>query len=346
MSTSIPIENIYYLLCYAWGYVQQSERVSLGSEQFDSVSDLLAHLLTEGTAHLLSRGLDQGYQVTREDIRGVRGKIILGETIKRNRLASAQVVCEFDEFTRDVPHNQIVKAALGRVMRSPEVKRDLRRRAYRLRDRMSGISDVPLTSAPFRRVQLHSNNRVYSFLLDLARLIAAESIVDEASGSVRFVDFSRDEARMGELFEEFVRNFLKAEQDRYAVSSPHLTWFEATGTDEAMAHLPTMRTDIVLEEPGRVVVIDSKFYNRPLIRHGLGGNDKVRSAHLYQISTYVEHMAAARPYEKVEGLLLYARAGRPFSLDYSIKGRRLQAVSLDLRQAWPEVHNDLVSLVA
>ncbi len=39
---SIPIENIYYLLCYAWNKLDEKDRVAVSAEDYTKLLDLLA----------------------------------------------------------------------------------------------------------------------------------------------------------------------------------------------------------------------------------------------------------------------------------------------------------------
>jgi 5-methylcytosine-specific restriction endonuclease McrBC regulatory subunit McrC len=92
---SIPIRNVYYMLCYAWEHWAEGETVSVDDVDFDfdRTQDLLAHILAEGTARLLKRGLDRGYIPIADDVPGIRGKLDFATTSKRALLARAQTHC-------------------------------------------------------------------------------------------------------------------------------------------------------------------------------------------------------------------------------------------------------------
>ena len=63
----IPIANIYYLLCYAWGHVEEGDVVRLDElQELEEVHDLLGKVLAEGTFRLIRRGLDRGYREVQE----------------------------------------------------------------------------------------------------------------------------------------------------------------------------------------------------------------------------------------------------------------------------------------
>lgn len=58
---AIPLENVYYLLCYAWNRLDARDRVDVSAVPGNRIENLLAKVLIEGTAHLLRSGLDRSY---------------------------------------------------------------------------------------------------------------------------------------------------------------------------------------------------------------------------------------------------------------------------------------------
>jgi 5-methylcytosine-specific restriction enzyme subunit McrC len=73
---NIPIENLYYLLIYAWDVPKEAELIRAESEPSTRLSDLYARVLVNGMDYLLRRGLDRGYRPVREALTGPRGKLI------------------------------------------------------------------------------------------------------------------------------------------------------------------------------------------------------------------------------------------------------------------------------
>ena len=213
----IPIANVYYLLCYAWSHVEERDVVRLEElEGLEGVQDLLGKVLAEGTFRLIRRGLDRGYLEVREDLAGIRGKIAVGETAKRALRARGQVACEFEELSHDVLHNRILRSTLGSLLRLPDLHSDVRAEIRNAYTKLDGVSVVPLNRRLFQQVQLDRNRRYYRFLLSICRLIHEQLLVDERSGEARFIDFS--EERMERLYEDFIIEFYRREQDRYRVN--------------------------------------------------------------------------------------------------------------------------------
>ena len=340
----IPVRNIYYLLCYAWDHIGEAETVDVGSEKFGGLVDLFAKVLNEGVARLVSRGLDRDYLAVRADIRGLKGKLDIATTVKRNLLLNGKTHCTFDELSYDVPQNRILKATLHSLTLVTALDPTERRRTKRLYRKLDAISDVRLSSSLFRTVRIHRNNQFYSFLLHLCRIIHENLLVNEEEGTALFRDFREDEHQMGLVFQQFVRTFCERETD-YGVSAPKIDWFGAEGSDTDLRRLPGMQTDIVLRSFERTIIVDTKFYSSPLdTRFGV---ERAKSGHLYQIFAYVTNWAAAASADEVdpEGWLLYAAVDGDFDYRFELMGRRIRVCSIDLAQDWREIEKDLRELV-
>ena len=340
----IPVRNIYYLLCYAWNHVGEGETVNVGSEKFGGLVDLFAKVLNEGVSRLVSRGLDRDYLAVHKDIRGIKGKLNFADTVKRNLLPNGKTRCVFDELSYDVPQNRILKATLWCLTLVETLDPAEKRRSERLYRKLDAVSDVRLTTSLFRTVQIHRNNRFYSFLLHLCRIIHENLLVNEEEGTVQFRDFREDEHQMGLLFQQFVKTFCERETD-YKVSAPEIIWFGAEGSETDLRHLPRMKTDIVLRSPDRTIIIDTKFYSSPL--NTWFGVERVKSDHLYQIFAYVTNWAASAPPNdpEPEGWLLYAAVDGDFDYCYELVKRRIRACSINLSQSWQEIEIALCELV-
>ena len=341
---SIPIRNIYYLLCYAWDHVQEGETVDVGSQEFSGMVDLFAKVLNEGVSRLISRGLDRDYLAVHEDIRGLKGKLDLATTIKRNLLLNGKTHCAFDELSYDVPQNRILKATLRQLVLVPGLDPGHRQRAVSLYRKLDAVSDVPLSRRLFRTVRIHRNNRFYSFLLHLCRIIHENLLVNQDEGIATFYDFREDEHQMGLLFEQFVKVFCERNTD-YRVSAPKIDWFGAEASEADLRHLPRMQTDILLQSPGHRIILDTKFYKHPLDTRYGGG--RAHSGNLYQIFAYVTNWAAGHAADELEpeGWLLYAAVDGDFDYRFELVGRQIRVCSIDLGQEWRGIERDLKELV-
>ena len=345
--TRIPILNIYYMLCYAWGHVQERDTARLEAlADLSTVYDLLGKVLAGGVNHLVRRGMDRGYLERREDLAGMRGKLVVGETVKRALKARARAACDFEELSADILRNRILRASLRRLLQdasridlAPDVRGTVRS-AYR---KMPGVSPLRLTRSAFTRVQLAGGNRrLYRFLLSVCWLIHEGLGVDERRGHSVFRDFRRGKG-MWKLFEDFVIGFYRRERRDFSVRGRRISWSGTEGTTETNRVLvPGMQADVILESKSRQrrIILDTKFYTTVL----KGG--KLNSGHLYQLLAYLRNRQARRPVgAQHEGILLYAQSDERVRANIRLEGFRIQARTVDLNRDWPEIHREMLAIL-
>jgi len=341
----IPIANIYYLLCYAWDALEEKDTLA-DVEALDSTDllGLFARVLANGTRRLLRRGLDRGYLPREGEIPGVRGKLLATATLRGGLLRRGRAACAWDELEYDTLPNRILKTTLLRLR--DELTLDARTRAD-VRDLLRWLAPVQpldLHAAHFRRVQLHRNNRIYTFLLHICEFIHEHWLPSEQGKGRRFRDFVRD--RLPALFERFVFHFYRHElppEAGWQVTSPAFRWQFTGANDDAVALVPRMETDVCLARPGRAIILDTKFYAQALKANVYGGA-KLPPANLYQLFTYLRQHSAEVGWETAEGVLLYPRTTCDFSAEFTTHGHRIRALSLDLAQPWRTIHQALLAI--
>ena len=249
----------------------------------------------------------------------------------------------FEELSRDVLHNRIVKTTMLRLAAVEELNADLKEKLTGLVQRIADVGEVDLREDLFRRVQIHRNNADYGFLLDLCRMIARQLFPEARAGAMRFRDFRADELEMGALFEDFVRGFLRTEHPRLRLRGHEIIrWGEVPDGDAAL-RFPIMEADIYVPGAGgRSVIVETKCWSDPFARRHGDSTVSLRSEHLYQLFAYLTNHArsyAAEP--PALGVLLYATAGTTFDYRYRVHGHPLWVSAVDLAKPWPAVRRDL-----
>lgn len=343
---AIPIANIYYLLCYAWGHADQRDSVHVGTlGEFNRVQDLLAKVLVEGTFRLMRQGMDRDYRERHEDLAGIRGKIVVGETVKRALRARGQVACEYEELSVDVLHNRILRSTLRSLLQLKDMDRDVRTEVRGAYANLDGVRLVPLSRRVFSQVRLDGNRRHYRFLMSVCRLVYEQLLVDERTGAATFVDFG--EERMWKLYEDFIIQFYRREQQVFRVNGEGrgIRWVDDGTPEHQRGRIPSMEADVVLEAPHRRVILDAKFYGEALGERY--GNRRLHSANVYQLLAYLRNReATASPGPKHEGILLYPTVDEAVTVDVRLEGFWIRARSIDLAQDWRDIHRDMLNLVA
>ena len=341
----IPPENLYCVLCYAW---QRLDRLKMVPDDVRTAAlilpqDLVARLLLDSFSLVLRRGLDRGYRERVEDTRRPRGKLDLPQTVRRALRVRGEVRVRYEELSRDVLPNRIVKTTMQRLASAEKLDAGLKGKMARLVQRIADIGHVDLREDLFRRVRIHRNNAEYGFLLDLCWLISRHLFPEARAGTVRFRDFTTDDREMGRLFECFVRGFLRAEHPGLGVPEhKNITW-HATPEGDAARRFPVMKSDIYVPGAGgRSVIVETKCTSEPFARAGAAGTDSLQSDHLYQLFAYLANHALSYPNEPPAlGVLLYATSGTTFDYRYRLHGHPLWVTSVDLAKPWPDVREGL-----
>lgn len=345
--SSIPINNIYYLLSYAWNTLEEGERIHVTEMRCETLIDLLASVLANGTAYVLRRGLDRGYVAYAEETATLRGKLDITATLNRTGFRLPRVCCAFDELQYDVLHNQVIKTTIFNVLRLRELHKDIRGRLEQCYRKLSDVRQISLTTRHFGLVQLHRNNSFYDLLLHVCQLIFENLFVDEQAGKTTFHSFEDDEKKMRKLFEEFVRNFYKCEQTQFEVEREDISWDATPLTQNSRGLLPKMQTDISLTASDRKIVIDTKYYKEALQVSHHSHHAKLRASHLYQIHAYLSNLEKrGGVHQHCEGILLYPTVAQELNARYDIKGHRISVRTLDLSQEWPQIKAALLQMLA
>ena len=347
MSTikKIPIQNIYYLLCYAWNKLEEKDIVSVEVIEPATLLDLFAKVMVNGLNHLFKRGLDRGYITWAEDTRCLRGKICFSPTVKRNLLLKANINCEYDELSHNVLHNQILKATIRTLIHVDDLNGELKGELTGLYRKLHEIENIQLNRSIFSRVQLHQNNEFYDFLLKICELIYDSLLISEDSGKSKFRDFLQDEKRMAHLFEEFVRNFYKMEAIGCRVGREEIPWQAIPIDNLSGSYLPKLITDISIECNGSKVIIETKYYKEALTVHY--GKEILHSGHLAQLYTYLKNVEAKGGISiNCSGVLLYPTVDKDIHLSYMMGYHKLTVQTINLNQDWKLIHDDLIDLLA
>ena len=341
----IPIQNIYYMLVYAWDVLDEAEGLNVQTEDCTQLVDLFASVLHTGTEAALRRGLDRGYLPNRESISGIRGKIDISASIKTCSFMNGRAVCEFDELTHDVQHNRILKSTIRRLLQTPGLDVELSDKLAETNYRLHQVAEIELNERAFRSLQLHRNNRHYKLLMEVCRLIHRANMIYEDAGETEFRDFVRDERRMRRLFEKFIRNFYKHEQHEFRVKASRMHWSQAKATEHDLSLLPTMLTDITLLSDERVILVETKFTDKVVKEYH--GKPRIRSGHLYQLYTYLSNVAgrASLTGRELSGILLYPSAERNLDLQYELNGYRVRVYTINLNNPWRDIKKNLLGLL-
>jgi 5-methylcytosine-specific restriction enzyme subunit McrC len=343
VSSPIPIQNLYYLFCYACNHLEEGKTLEVAGVDSPELADLFAKVLIGGLKRLKRRGVDRGYVPFEEELSVLRGRINLQGSMQLLLRRAPRIVCEFDELRHDILTNQILKATTLRLVNVIGIDKGLAHDLRLLSKLFDGVSERQLSKSLFRQVQIYRNNAFYDFLIRVCELIYESTLPERGGANYLFSDILRDEKKMAYVFQDFVRNFFRLEQSEYNVTGLQLHW-DAVGDEEQLKMLPLMNTDIQLKKADRRIIIDTKFYSETLQLHK--GKHSIHSINLYQLFSYLKNSEALGfPYNNAEGILLYPAVGDKITFAADIQGHLVRVCTVNLDQPWQVIQSELLDII-
>lgn len=356
MTPKIPIQNLYYLLCYAWDVTDQMQMVKVDGRQCHSLDNLLANVLANACERLLRRGLIQEYRYEEQEVDGIRGKLNIAESIKSGKYRNGRTICHIDELSKDVLINQIIYTTLMRLVLLDTLDISVMKKVRNILRRFPKLKRIRITSKSFDLVRLHRNNSFYTLVLQTCKLIHQSTLPKKGTeGKYAFVDFTEDEFKMNVIFERFLMNFCKQHcKDKFPEVHREYITFQLTPFGmmfkEAGKALPTMETDVTLYNPvtGEKNILDAKYYRETLVSK-YGGTGKVRREHLSQIISYVMNQEnPMKPHTlNARGTLVYPTINEDYDFSYRYRNTNhfINVRTVNLNQDWDKIEERIKKII-
>ena len=355
---NIPVRNWWHMLLYAWDLVELEGLFDPDWEDAPDLGELLTLILVGLVNRQVRRGLRGDYVDKSEDLKTVRGRIDFERTLSDLLVYKGQLHCEYQEYSINVPRNQIIATTLQRQSRHGFQGS----RSDRVSDLKSGVDQLVRTMDEIDRIgldlslfaneirKLSPNEREYKLMLLVCEMLYRPRMPLEGDADVArsLEDWLKDSKHR--IYEEFVANFyrIKLPRNEWVVSPQStLRWNEKARLNEEATRLPTMRPDIVVTHraSGKIVVIDTKWYSSVVTDRF----DKltVHSSNLYQMYAYMASQDyKGGNYRSSTGILLYAQTKKD-DVDFrtEIDAHPFRVYTLNLYQDWKKIEKDLMELV-
>ena len=331
------------MLSYAFQTLQEAGFNNVASEDFDNIQDLFAAILIRGIGAQIKRGLHRDYIQKHEELAGLRGQINISETIKQQTQPQGRLICSFDEFSPDSPHNQILKSVMILLLRHGNVKTENKQSLRKLLLYFIDVTYVAPAFIKWNELKYHRNNASYRMLMGICRLTVKGLLLTTESGTYKLTTWLQGE-EMHRLYENFVLSYYLRHHPDLLPKAAFIEW--DVEDDEHNPYLPKMETDITLYYGEKRLIIDTKYYERGTMQHhSLHDSRKFISSDLYQIYAYIKN-SDRKATGNVAGVLLYAKTDEAITPndDLIIGGNRISLKTLDLNQEWSIITEQLENL--
>ena len=281
----VPIARLLFLA----GYSQHAPAWRSETVPVAHAADLIpvvAQGLWRQTERAIHQGLLPGYILVEESSPVLRGRLRESEQLHRHHGLPLPLEIRHDEFTTDIPENQILRTACERMLLVPRVDAGSQRMLRRLLRDFSEVTSLS-RGDPIPAWQPTRLNARYHAALRLAEIVLRATSVEHQPGSVLLNGFLFD---MPKLFEDFVT---------VALREALVTGFGGRVDDQDRHYLDqaarvVLRPDIVWKIRGSpVAVIDAKYKAEKPAGYP--------NADLYQLLAYCTVLGLG------EGHLVYAK---------------------------------------
>lgn len=343
----IPVRNWLFLLAFHWRDAGLLDDALVGGCDFDRPYDVAARLLEEVLRRLWRRGLEVSFRSFDDAGPRPRGAIDLATTLRERLEERGRLAFRYEDLTTDTPANRLLKAAIFALLRIDDVDAAMRGRLRRHLDLLADVATIEPGVLLRRPIEPPRRERAYAEALHIARLVLQQRLVDEraGSGAGRGVQARVPDDRAADVFEGFVRGaagFYCAPDG--VVTHPVLQPVLTHASSRARSLVPDMRLDARIRWPdGRDVVVECKFYEKPLIAHHHGDTRRLHADHVYQLTSYLR--AVQRSAAAAAGILVYARVDEAIDESFGLEGFAVRVVGLDLMAEWRVLRDQICDVV-
>jgi 5-methylcytosine-specific restriction enzyme subunit McrC len=240
--------------------------------------DIFIDAFLESAGRVVGQGLLHRYKAVNEDLPALRGRISWPRQASVLLGRCDRIACAYDEFTADVPHNQVLKCALKAVNLSRSGH--LSRRSGALLSHFEDVSDVAPASIRGTASTRDRQSRRYETCLEWAWIV-----LDALSPSLRHGLHSAPSLLfdMNKVFEAIAARCVSAEA-------------RANGTyvslQDTSHHLGTygihpvtqLRPDLVLRDEGRQIAVADAKWKR--LERDSRGVPNIDGHDVYQLLAY------------------------------------------------------------
>lgn len=332
---NILIQNVYYMLTYAFRVLKQTNYEEIASEEFDKIHDMFAEILARGAAQQIKQGLYREYITRNESLTAMKGKLDINGTIRNKIQHKHLLACEFDELSENNIFNQILKTTAYVLITSGDTSPEQKKSLRKVMVYFDNVDIIDPHSIKWNLLKIRKNNQSYQMLINICYFVLTSLLQTTEEGKYKMMQFSDEHMNM--LYQRFVFEYFKQHHKQLKVEAPTIDWkLDGEYEDSIIRFLPHMHTDIVLSNKEKTLVIDTKYYEH--ILQSYHEKNTVISNNLYQIFAYVKNMDKDNT-GNVSGMLLYAKTQEelPDQLDYMMSGNKISVKTLDLNKEFKEI---------
>lgn len=287
------------------------------------LAEAVVPLFSSAVQTAIGRGLLHGYRHRDDTLVTIRGRIRMSDQLAARAGLPLPVEVSYDEYTPDIPENQLLRTAvdiLGRLRLRAATSRTA---LARLHQHLAGIDTIHtrhITQPVWTRLNQH-----YRPAVALAQLIIGNTGLQARAGTIDATAFLVD---MNAIFENFTHAALREALHLDKPSFP-------PGAASHTLHLDRERTirlepDLTWWQGGRCIFTGDCKYKQPAPR--------IPNQDIYQMLAYLTALRLPA------GLLIYTGEGDPADITIAASGHRIHIRALDITRTPSEILTQITQL--
>lgn len=228
---SIFIQNIYYMLTYAFQVLKHDHYAEIATEHFENIYDMFAAIFGKGVSRQLKQGLYKEYVLYEDNLSTLRGHLDFQKTMQNKLTKKQELYCHFDELSVNNLYNRILKTTMWLLFRNADVKPErkaLLKKNLLYFDEVEGIEKAEIKWSTIRFQKCNQN---YRMLLNVCNLVLEGLILSTEKGEVKWADFLpvmqtditlKNTERTLVIDAKYYSHTMQAQYDTYTIHSGNL----------------------------------------------------------------------------------------------------------------------------
>lgn len=203
---------------------------------------------------ICTNGLKSEYERVDENLNVLKGKLLIKDNIRANRLKLTKFYCRYQRYTPNSPVNRIIKATLEKLLSSSRTFQN-RDKLYRLLDVFTQVETSKNIQADLQKaLNLDRTYKEYQKIMMWSRLFLNNSSVTSTQGNVVNTSIVFP---MEKVFEDYIAFLFKKFSKDYIIRAQDRSVFLVTHRNRGKFRL---RPDIVVaNDEAPVLIVDTKW---------------------------------------------------------------------------------------
>ena len=256
--------------------------------------EIFISMFLEELSRLVQKGIKSDYVIKEENLKFLKGKLLIGEQIKHNTIHKERFYVQYEEFLSDRVENRLIKTTLEYLYK----KSKLNRNQQRIREFLFVFDEIKIShnvKVDFSKVKLNRQMKDYEQVLLWSKTFLLENSFSPYKGNDVAFALLFD---MNLLFESYVYDYFKRngnfENIRAQDRKHHLAYLN--GEDKKFQ----LKPDIVINSGAIIADTKWKLLSEEKTHQGISQAD------MYQLYAYgtkyknCEHLYLIYPYDGVE----------------------------------------------